>query len=681
MRREILNISIVIIFISLLLYSWSNRLDPLESFSLRFHDNNFELHHRTPHKDIVFIAIDEQSVNHLGRWPWNRDLLSDGLESLQKSKIVLLDMIFSEKTENDEKLKERLSLLPNSVCGFFLRQRATQTISDYQKEMLTDSSLDHLQMSLHNQHSKRFVEAKFAEVNIEPLLESCNMSGTFSTLRDKDQLFRSYPLAFYYDNYLYPSLGVQALRLYKNEDIKYSDNNSVTLADKTFYHDEKGFVKLNYYPLSMYKTISFLDLYEKKVSENYFKNKIVIVGITDVGAGDVRATPMGAMNGPLLHYTFISNYLNSELVHELRGVGAVSIVLFGLLALFLSFVFRKVLFRVSSYIAIYLLFFTVSKLLFVYYSYYIDAFYPFIALIISALFIEIQSFIYKEKEGQFIENAFSNYLSSELLTELKQNPEQLKLGGEKKEMSILFSDIRSFTTFSEKLSPQQLISLMNRYFTPMTQAVIDNGGMLDKYIGDAVMAFYNAPLDLKEHANASCETALKMIEELKILNKALEKENLPFIDIGIGINSDEVIVGNMGSAQRFNYTVVGDGVNLASRVEGLNKEYGTNILITEYTKLKISSHYLTRKLEKVKIKGKQNGVIIFELMENTTLNQKLKEKFDKAIVVYENKRYEDAIIAFEDICKTRDDKVSRVFIKKAKEIIDEKCSRVSCRTN
>jgi adenylate cyclase len=190
----------------------------------------------------------------------------------------------------------------------------------------------------------------------------------------------------------------------------------------------------------------------------------------------------------------------------------------------------------------------------------------------------------------------------------------LKLGGQKKEMTVLFSDIRGFTTLSEKLEPEKLVAILNEYFTAMTEVILQSGGVLDKFIGDAIMAFWGAPQEAPDHAQRACRTALKMIAKLEELKKEWSKRDLPEINIGVGINSGQMIVGNMGSAKRFDYTVIGDNVNLASRLEGLNKQYGTSIIISQFTYDKVKEKFEGEFLDKVAVKGKEIPVEIFKLV-------------------------------------------------------------------
>ncbi len=669
MKDKLLYPSVLILIIILVLLLQINKVEPFESFSLRFNDVNFNLQKKEPNKDIVFVAVDEPSVNEFGRWPWDREILAKGMDALTQADVVLMDMIFSEPTskKQDLALAESIAGLNSSVCGFFLRHTSTQKISDAELDILSDSSLDILQSQIAEHKNPLFISAPYAEMNILPILESCSLSGSFSTLSESDHLLRSYPIAVYFQNILYPSLAIQGIRLKFNADIERVDKKTVAIDNTQIQLNTKGFVRLNFYQPEQYNRVSFLDVVSKKIKPTYFEGKIVILGITEVGAGDIVSTPMGPMPGPLLHYTFISNYLQDHLIKEYLSVSSLLIICMVLLPFILVLIFKKILYRVVVNVCVYLILYALVRYLFVVDMLYIDLFYPLIALVLSMLGVEAIAFNIQEKGGRFIREAFSSYLSADLLDKLIENPKALSLGGEKKELSILFSDIRGFTTISESMDPVSLIKLLNRYFTPMTDAVLENGGMLDKYIGDAVMAFFNAPVDVKEHADASCKTALVMIESLNTLNKQLISEGVAPIKIGIGINTAEVVVGNMGSDTRFNYTVIGDGVNLASRVESLTKNYGINILITEFTVLKISDTFLYRKIEPVKVKGKDEAVLLYELLPSTDDAKELKKLYDRALGLYIDGKLEDAQKRFLHLVEKYEDSVSKYFLEQIKD--------------
>ena len=640
------------------------KVDPFESFALRFNDINFTWQTKKISKKVVFVAIDEPSVNRFGRWPWDRKILAQGIEKLYQADVVMMDMIFSEPTneEADAYLGDALASLNGSVCGFFLRQNATQDITDEELEILSDSSLDLLMTQVSSSKEPNFLYAPYAEMNIPVIMQGCSLNGSFTTVAAADHLFRSYPVAVYFQGVLYPSLAIQALRLVYDQDIEKIDKHKLKLGDRVIPVDQNGLVRLNFYHYDQYKIISFLDVYNGKIKPEFFKGKMVVLGITEVGAGDVAPTPIGNIPGPLLHYTFLSNFLENQLIKEYPLYEYVLIVSMAFLPLLLVFFIRSVLFRTLINIFLYLLVYLVGRYLFIKYNIYIDLFFPLIAFLLALIGIEVVAFMFAQRDERFLKDAFSSYLSGDLMQELIKNPQALRLGGEKKELSILFSDIRSFTTISESITPEELIKLLNRYFTPMTNAVLEKKGMLDKYIGDAVMAFFNAPVDVPDHADKACESALLMIERLRKLNKELVEEGLFEIHIGIGINTAEVIVGNMGSDTRFNYTVIGDGVNLASRVEGLTKNYGVNILITEFTVRKLQKRFLYRKIEPVQVKGKEEAVVLYELMEDTPKNQAMKKLYDEALEHYIDGDLKKAKHLFKTLLEEFDDSVSRYFL-------------------
>jgi len=664
MKSKYIYLLAVLLVLIMMIFLRLYHIEPFESFSLRFNDVNFGLQHKEISKDIVFVAVDEPSVNEFGRWPWDRKILAQGIEKLVDAKVVLMDMIFSEPTKkkDDEILSDSLSALNNSVCGFFLRKNATQMITDDELDILSDSSLDLLQSQISKYKNPNFISAPYAEMNILPILEGCTLSGSFTTVRASDDKLRDYPVAVYFDNVLYPSLAIQGLRIALDSDISRVDKDHIKLGKNVIGLNQQGLVRLNFYQKEQYKIISFLDVVHGKVKPEYFKNKIVILGITEVGSGDIVSTPIGTIPGPLLHYTFLSNVLQHHIIKEPKYVTLFLVALMVLLPLILVFVNKKIFQRVIINVMTYIVIYIYVRYLFVDSMTYIDLFYPLISLILSMLVIEGIAFNVQENSSKFLEETFSSYLSGDLLEQLIKNPDSLKLGGEKKNLSILFSDIRGFTTISESMPPEKLIEILNRYFTPMTIAVLENKGMLDKYIGDAVMAFYNAPVDVEKHADAACKSALLMLDKLAKLNIELEDEGITPIKIGIGINTAEVIVGNIGSDAKKDYTVIGDGVNLASRVEGLTKNYGVEILITEFTLKELVDEYLYREIEPVKVKGKEEAVVLYQLMKESVENQDIKILYDNALGSYKDNDLVKAKELFKDIIEKYDDRVSKYFL-------------------
>jgi adenylate cyclase len=274
----------------------------------------------------------------------------------------------------------------------------------------------------------------------------------------------------------------------------------------------------------------------------------------------------------------------------------------------------------------------VSTLLFKHTSFLIDSLYPIISLVIIYTHVFTVKFITELNAKLQIKKQFGTYLSPALVEKLQKNPELLQLGGDSRELSIMFTDVRGFTTISEHYGKdvQGLTKIMNRYMTAMTAKIIENNGTLDKYIGDAQMAFWNAPLDEPNHAKMALKTALEMMESLDAFNKEIQEEGIPAFGMGLGINTGTVVVGNMGSSQRFDYTCLGDPVNLASRLEGQSKPYGVKIILGALTAEQVEDEYPVVELDTIAVKGKTEGVKIFTPCVCQEEHYKLHKKYLKA---------------------------------------------------
>jgi len=285
----------------------------------------------------------------------------------------------------------------------------------------------------------------------------------------------------------------------------------------------------------------------------------------------------------------------------------------------------------------------------------------------------------EEKSRKWITSVFGKYVSPVVIDHLLQNPNEIKLGGEKRDITIFFSDIRGFTPISEKLNPEELVHLLNEYLSEMTSIIIKDQGLVDKYMGDAIMAFWGAPLSLPNHAEIACSSSLEMIEKLHELQKKWKQQGIPFFEIGIGLNSGEAIIGNMGSSTRFDYTAIGDNVNIASRMEGLNKTYGTNIILTEKTLKLIKDKFETRKLDAVKVKGKKKPIFIYELVcRKNELSKKQHDfirSYEEGLEQYFEKKWKTAIKSFQKALEYKDDKAANMLITRCQEFLQNPPSK------
>ncbi len=274
----------------------------------------------------------------------------------------------------------------------------------------------------------------------------------------------------------------------------------------------------------------------------------------------------------------------------------------------------------------------------------------------------------------YVRSVFKHYLAENVVETVLQEADALTFGGQKKHLTVLFSDIRSFTTYSEKYSPEEVVSILGEYLTEMVDVILKYGGMLDKFVGDEIMAVFGAPHYFDDHAERACLTALEMIRTLDKLKEKWEAEGRDSFDIGIGINTGDMIVGNLGSKQIFDYTVIGDAVNLGARLEGINKVYPTvnHIIISEYTKNEISDNLVTRELDSVRVKGKKKPVAIFELVgerEVMVYPEEFLMHYHRGLELYKRREWERAIDEFKQALQHRDDEISKMYIKRCKHFI------------
>lgn len=650
---------VTLVILSFILSIWFFQVQPFNLIALKLNDLNFKFNNTMPNSEVLFVEIGEQSINHYGRWPWDREVLAESLSVLSPAKVVLLDIVFSEKTttQADAALADKIYQLNNTVCSLFLRNHSTQAVDPEVDWLIADSALERF-----NNSESSLLTSKYRESNILSIQESCLTTAAISTPLDADTLARRYPVAFWYDNLIIPSLGIQGLRQYLNSDITLNSeslNHFAQIADYTLPVEKNSVSRLNYYDYTSYQRIPFIKLVSGEIDNSLLNNKIIILGISEAGVTDMRSTPIGTIPGPLIHYTFIANTLDQNLLTHSLYFDAIVIILLTLLPLLILNFFPNLLTRVGLYAVSILLFIILGKILYIYQSVMLDSFYSVIGLLAMSLYYEICLYRDNESENRFLTDAFKSYVSPDLLKEITKDRSGLALGGEERYVTLLFSDIRGFSTISENHTSHELVQMLNEHFEPITKSIIDHGGMLDKYIGDAVMAIFNAPLRIDNHPQAACRSAIEMIQSLQ-----LDSDHPSPFRIGVGINSGDAIVGNMGSSLRFSYTAIGDMVNTASRLEGLCKEYKTTIIISEETASHLDESFTCRCLGPVYVKGKQNPIIIYELMLPLPHTLDLKRDFDAAFAAYAIDETEEAMIGFKNCIEKYSDATSEVFLQR-----------------
>lgn len=415
-----------------------------------------------------------------------------------------------------------------------------------------------------------------------------------------------------------------------------------------------------------------------EVNKNdYLKGKILVAGLTAIGVFDLRLSPFEEnYPGVETHANVIDNLLRQDFLHfdprePLLMLGALcALGLFLIISLAHLGALSGLICTGICIVAIA----WVDKTFFFSRGLVVSMAFPLMQVISSYVVLTFYKYLTEERSKKELRQTFSKYVSPAIVEEILQDPKNLELGGRKERVTIFFSDIRGFTTISEKLDPKALSDLLNDYLTPMTDLVFANRGTLDKYMGDAIMAFFGAPINYPEHPKFAARCALQQLAKLKELQMEYGKKGLPLIDIGIGLNTGECSVGNMGSETVQNYTVMGDAVNLASRLEGINKQYGTRIIISEFTYQEIKDDFVCREIDWVRVKGKLLPVKIFELLAEGQPDDKtdqMKKYYEDGYSLYREKRFEQAIVAFEKAVQVKEeDNPSSIYIERCQQFLD-----------
>ncbi|MCB0356143.1 MAG: CHASE2 domain-containing protein, partial [Bdellovibrionales bacterium] len=421
------------------------------------------------------------------------------------------------------------------------------------------------------------------------------------------------------------------------------------------------------------------ELRSVKVNKKEFmKDKYLILGATAMGIFDLRVTPFDEnYPGAETHVNVLDNLLRQDFLSRHQDEETTMLAVLFILGVILSLALTQ-LGAVSG-----LLLTTVSLLGVSFYDKYflfekgilVSIIFPLALTAGLYVFLTFYKYFTEERNKKELRSTFQKYVSPAIVDEVLKNPKNIELGGRKENITVLFSDIRGFTTISEKLDPRALSDLLNSYLTPMTDLVFENRGTLDKYMGDAVMAFFGAPIHYKEHPHFACRCALQMLDKLRELQTEYRKQGLPEIDIGIGLNSGDCSVGNMGSQTVRSYTVMGDAVNLGSRLEGINKQYGTRIIISEFTHSAVKDNFTCREIDLVRVKGKILPVRIFELVSEgpapEEVNKKL-ECFNKGYILYHKKEFSAAMEQFNQALNINpEDDCSKLYIERCQNYLKE----------
>ncbi len=652
--KIILSACIVLLFISLPIGLFNLPLfNQIENFTY-----DTRLKYTAPYTvdtNIVILDIDEKSLAALGQWPWNRDVMAgivDNLFDHYKINTLGFDIIFAEAdVDNSFKVFTNLATGPLKSNKEFLKEYK-RILPSLDHDKIFAQSLNNrktiLGFAFFNENSTNRTSLPEAALKLKPelenklsLIQQKAFIGNLTQLQDKafaggfidnpsiaydaDGVFRRVPLLQMHEGKIYESLAFSLFRSATGsppiEIHTEASDDSEAFIDWINVGNYQIPVDLETNILVPYRGyqqsfpyISAVDVLNKSTAIDKLKDTIVIIGTSAAGLKDLRTTPLETgYPGVEVHANIVSGILENRIKEQPSYIFALEFLLLLTLGIFLTFALPRLSPLYTTLATLLILFLLIAGNLYAWQSLNLVLPLTNSLLLVTSLFGLHMSygFFVETRNKRQITRLFGQYVPPELVDELSEHPEDLSIDGETRDMSVLFSDVRNFTTISENLTPKELTQFINGFLTPMTRIIHQNRGTIDKYMGDAIMAFWGAPLTDEQHARNTLIAGMEMINEIKNISSAFKNKGWPEIKIGVGINSGPMNVGNMGSEFRMAYTVLGDTVNLGSRLEGLTKNYGVDIIVSEYTKDNVQD-YEYRFLDKVRVKGKDQPVTIYE---------------------------------------------------------------------
>lgn len=647
-------------------------------------------------KEIVLVKIDDYSLQNIGTWPIPRTVHAKMINKLKTfgAKVVLLDVMYPEKapvcgpsspdTELAAAFKDFQSSGQSKVFLSYTFDNGFEEPMTELPAVMYDYLLDSKQISKEGMSPMSISKNNFP---IDELLESGVGVAHIAMVEDLDGIFRQYQMVANVDTLYFGSLALSGYESYVGKPtqilIGHDGSGELLVNNKKMEINNRGQSKVRFIGGSeQFNNISLYDLIsaeddDEKMKER-LKDKMVFVGSTATGAHDLRPTALDAkMPGVYVHMNMAHMLLYQYFFQNVNDSIKYSLIMLIAGAIFLLFLqhFSSAYLDLFSTIFLIAGTYYADSVYFMPKGYEMKLFYCYFCFIGCYSWSTFLNFSEASKEKKQIKGTFARYVAPTIVDEMLKEPDKLKVGGQKMDITCLFSDVRDFTSISEQLSATDLALCLNRYMGAMTDVVFETGGTLDKYIGDAIVAFWGAPLPLQNHAQFAVEGAIKMIDILPAINEEFKAQGKPEFKIGIGLNSGECSVGNMGSDRIFSYTALGDNMNLGARLESLCKYYGVQINISEFTYERLDHTKIkTRPIDKVKVKGKNKPVLIYEVLHSQHPFTKDPEALDfylKAYQLFLGKKFIEARDLFNQILMAyEDDKPSKRLKETCQKFID-----------
>jgi adenylate cyclase len=680
----------------------------LEAIELNWLDLRFRA--RGPIKPgpaVVIAGIDEKSLEAEGRWPWPRARIAALVDALSRdgAKVIGFDVMFSEP-EHDAKFatladelertidslniknakledivrRNRIAGEGDRVLMQALERSSAPVVLGYFFHMHEDAvgyKLDTAEISRRvdiiagskyplvyverDAGGLPFVKAYAPQTSLSSFASAAASSGYFSVVADLDGVVRWMPLAVQAGEDLFPPLAVLCAWHYLGKPAlalraggRYGAEG-VRIGERLIPTDEAGQLLINYRgPAATFPTYSAADILAGRLPPGTFAEKIVIGGATAIGIGDIRTTPFGPLYpGPEVHATVADNILAGDFMQRPRWSKVFDLLAILALGLLAALVLRRsrAVVGVVFIAALFLIYVLMAHLLFVQARVWLNMVYPLLALVATYTVLTVYRYVLEERERRRIKDAFQHYVAPDIVDLMLEEPGGIRLGGQERVLTALFCDLEGFTNFSEKQAPSDVIGVIGDYYAEMTEQVFAEQGTLVEYVGDELFALFGAPIVQPDHARRACATALAMRERRNSLSEEWVKIGRPRLKARTGVNTGTMLVGNIGSKYRFHYGAIGDQVNLTSRLEGLNKTYSTEIMISDDTAQLVPGMFILRELDLVRVKGRVRALRIHELLASAEASlpekqMEMLELYATGLAAYRERRWSQGLQLF-----------------------------------
>jgi adenylate cyclase len=615
------------------------RVSLLDLIELRTYDLRLQSRGpRVPSPAVVLAMIDEKSLDSEGRWPWPRTRLAALVDRLSQggAKVIAFDIGFLEPAAAADDAALERAIRESSaavVLGYFFHMRAADL--DYgidpaaiarQLETIAPSKYPIVRYRAAPTDGLALPRAYAPEAAVPLLAAAADSSGYFSLQQDPDGVVRRMPLVIAAGEDLFPPLAVVAAWHYLDRPplavtVGAQGVERVQIGERAIPTDAAGQLLIDYPgPPKTIPHVSISDILGGRVAADAFRDRIVVVGGTATGIYDERSTPFGVVYpGAEIHASVIDDVLTGRFIARPGWSTALDVAAIVLASALTALGLARLgtvpaLFFAGGLAALYVV---AARALLVHAGVWVNVVYPLLALVLTYLTITVRDYLSEQRERRRIRHAFQHYVAPAVIAEMLEDPSRLKLGGEERVLTVLFSDLQGFTSHSERYTPHQLFELLSEYYARMTERIFAHEGMLKEYVGDELMAIFGAPIEHAGHARQACAAALEMAAHRRALSEEWAESGRPALVARTGVNSGPMLVGNLGSVYRLSYGVLGDNVNLASRLEGLNKQYGTQILIGENTAALVGDAFVLREVDMVRVVGKRRPTRIYELLAAT----------------------------------------------------------------